>query len=635
MATYLFPPLPPQSIRLLHLLPGGFDDPLRGELSITRFDPDGGAILEYEALSYVWGAQASSEVISFDKPSGSLQIGRNLASALRHLRHHDRPRVIWCDLVCIDQVNFQERASQILRMRDIYPRAKRVVAWLGPEADNSNLALETLEFASSFIGSPDQKEKTPQRPVYKDLNEMPDSWERWQAIAKLISRIWFKRLWVRQEIALASTEALAVVGGKQIFWWQLTRGVQAITADEYLPPNIDDWASFKRDIVVLIMIRRMKHSVEPDILIQFTKMCDCADDRDRVYAILGLSSKEICQAINVDYRLGVKAVFKSFFLSHIRTQSNFSLFSFCNSATRPTWVPDLQKLKESPTRSFWLGRATASAPPFFRLLDGDGDKAEVSGVRCDTIAEFLGSVPLDCDGNDFPTVVTGALKRFLGASSESWSLQALASASEAVVAGEVLERIARHTKPRRADIAEVLRAWACGDMAPGSRDSYRRFSMNIFLAGRSMYRTQGGYFFLGPNKCQPGDQVYSILGFDRNLVLRPITATTHLVIGQGYHSTYADGEALLGELPPEWKVTFIPGEGYNYSPAFEKDGQIQKQDPRLADMRLPDSWEEGVDENGDPRWRFGKEGQWTKYDPRLSHEELMKRGIKAEKIVLE
>lgn len=61
----------------------------------------------------------------------SMQVRRNLADTLRHLRLVDTHRVLWVDAVCINQRNMAERSRDVTRMGLIYHQARRVVAWLG------------------------------------------------------------------------------------------------------------------------------------------------------------------------------------------------------------------------------------------------------------------------------------------------------------------------------------------------------------------------------------------------------------------------------------------------------------------------------------------------------------------------
>jgi len=133
----------PDNIRLLRLLPREQNSTqIRGEL--FEYSPRGktkGTCL-YEALSYVWGDENSSQSIIID--NHRLGITPNLQLALLHLRDDDFPRIIWVDAVCINQTNTKEKESQIPLISEIYARASRVLVWLGPARDDGDQALNAI-----------------------------------------------------------------------------------------------------------------------------------------------------------------------------------------------------------------------------------------------------------------------------------------------------------------------------------------------------------------------------------------------------------------------------------------------------------------------------------------------------------
>jgi Heterokaryon incompatibility protein (HET) len=48
------------------------------------------------------------------------------------------------DALCIDQQNRDERTQQVRLMTNIYSAAESVAVWLGPEDDDSELAMDVL-----------------------------------------------------------------------------------------------------------------------------------------------------------------------------------------------------------------------------------------------------------------------------------------------------------------------------------------------------------------------------------------------------------------------------------------------------------------------------------------------------------
>lgn len=196
-------------VRLLSLHPGSGSDILSGSLIVTQLDPEHNEIPHYEALSYAWGDQTDPDHITLrssnagsdvadDGSSLRLPIGRNLAAALRQLRQDSDTRALWCDLICIDQQDLEERAVQVRRMGAIFKHASRVFAWLGPADDHSRLALCTLSEVAAYIDCTNWDQfdfsfKMPLKPGAPEL--LPDGKmellrdrQQWQALHALLSR---------------------------------------------------------------------------------------------------------------------------------------------------------------------------------------------------------------------------------------------------------------------------------------------------------------------------------------------------------------------------------------------------------------------------------------------------------------
>lgn len=125
-------------VRLVKLWPGAGDTTIRCETIHASFD----GTLSYEALSYTWGEKSPGGLI--DMNGRPFLTRRNLADALRHLRLKDKPRTLWIDALCIDQINVEERNTQVGRMRDIYKGASRVLVFLGQAADDSDMAMDLI-----------------------------------------------------------------------------------------------------------------------------------------------------------------------------------------------------------------------------------------------------------------------------------------------------------------------------------------------------------------------------------------------------------------------------------------------------------------------------------------------------------
>ncbi|EEU48337.1 uncharacterized protein NECHADRAFT_75806 [Fusarium vanettenii 77-13-4] len=78
-------------------------------------------------LDLIRGPRSLAQPLEF----ASFQVTTNLALALRHFRKENRSRALWIDALCIDQKNEEEKTVQIQRMDWIYANASSTVIWLG------------------------------------------------------------------------------------------------------------------------------------------------------------------------------------------------------------------------------------------------------------------------------------------------------------------------------------------------------------------------------------------------------------------------------------------------------------------------------------------------------------------------
>jgi hypothetical protein len=160
--TFPYRPLPTSSfenskIRLLHLHPGDFDDPIYCGIyhaTIGKKLPNP----KYNALSYVWGDATQTKPIQLGYYKSSrpevvrnwspdylpevncyetFQVTKNLENGLRYLRDRTLQRVLWVDAICINQSDIDERSLQVQEMGHIYRGAARVHIWLGSMSEIS------------------------------------------------------------------------------------------------------------------------------------------------------------------------------------------------------------------------------------------------------------------------------------------------------------------------------------------------------------------------------------------------------------------------------------------------------------------------------------------------------------------
>lgn len=183
-----------EEIRIIHLLPGDFNDTINIELVPVSLSSSPAP--HYDALSYVWGLeQCQMPALVNGRP---VIITSNLDTALRYFRDRYNEKTLWVDAVCINQKDNVEKGPQVQMMGQIYSKAARVMVWLGPAADGSDELLERMA---------------------QGIAEEHISDEALQSSSlAMMGRPWFTRIWVQQEIALAARDPTMCCGKHVLSW---------------------------------------------------------------------------------------------------------------------------------------------------------------------------------------------------------------------------------------------------------------------------------------------------------------------------------------------------------------------------------------------------------------------------------
>lgn len=269
-----------EDIRLLFLHKGSGSDPLVCKLLHAEF----ARRPFYEAVSYTWGSECDPKPLTVN--DSRVHIRSNLWDALWHLRKEDRGRILWVDALCINQEDVQERNHQVALMSQIYTNAIDVLAWVGPERDDSNLAMDRLEGTQNL----------------SDLNTSNPREQR--ALEALFEREYWNRMWILQEVSLAS-HVIIHCGSRSVNW-----EVSNFPSDGYYW-NMDYPFShmnfkYRSGIGYKILLYRLERQINTtrktlkELLMEFGD-AQCADPRDKIFALLGMASDCQAKAIVADY----------------------------------------------------------------------------------------------------------------------------------------------------------------------------------------------------------------------------------------------------------------------------------------------------------------------------------------------
>lgn len=362
----------------------------------------------YEALSYAWGSAEIvaavfvqlSEIKNGDRRDDvhpgnpfsteySIGVTANLAEALRYLRYEDRPRRLWADGICIDQQNIVERGHQVGRMGDIYARASRVVAWLGPSSLAVKRVFPIIEYLSAqtvlLAGGGNRAAPGSTHPKWSEdgANLVLDPRD-WVAICDLMDLPWFGRLWVIQEIQSASSQSSSYLQcGHDTVMWKDICGAIELLVDSEMPAGVSE--RYKAVSRVLVM-RMMSPKANFLLLLRYSINFACSDPRDKIYGLLGLVHPRLASLIHPRYDLPVREVFMSAFEAAAESTQRLDMLVVCayqenNPYDIPSWVPDLTA-SHLPTFAVKGNVNVSSAFGQYRI---SGRTLEMTGVQVGTI----------------------------------------------------------------------------------------------------------------------------------------------------------------------------------------------------------------------------------------------------------
>lgn len=345
-----------QEIRLLELDPGEPDDKLTGRLfvaSLTDNPP------EYDALSYAWGSPEGRYQIRIQDGT-KLTIGRNLHSALRDLRSRDKPIVLWTDAISIDQGNNEEVGHQVERMRQIYSQARTVRAWIDEDVDTEAEVFKVLPLIDQH---------PPEIIRAQDMRF-------WSPACRLLRNIYWKRLWVQQELILAQKIAIhcrrTILDSDLVDWLlrlpddldieannmgnsKLEPLNRLVNANHHRPfyggiararHIVNRRSHFKRTSDSSLFHKDFTWASLMQLFLN-TSGLQTSEPRDRVYGLLGIAYDFEVGDIAINYELPVTQVYAQIADMYIRKYSSLMFLCYIEKTPDvqglPTWLPAPEK----------------------------------------------------------------------------------------------------------------------------------------------------------------------------------------------------------------------------------------------------------------------------------------------------
>lgn len=355
-------------IRLFELQPAtARSDLVKGRLLHTTLTECCDEVIDhFTALSYVWGDASDTITISVDRKP--LSVTRTLESALRHVRDSKRMIRIWADAICINQKDNQERSRQVKLMGSIYQTANHTVIFLGEADEESNWVFKWIDRPAAFSNT-----------KHEFLRKTIDHF---------LTRPWFYRVWVFQELILSSDPRIQC-GIRRCSWEAFYKFIK-----DYYPiavPSTSSKAALVQamlqarsaaltksaNIDFLALVERMQSArsqyqikfyqtkfdlyrgtspsaIELDRRPTISSFIDILaarrgfgvlDPRDMIFAHTGLVQD--LQLGNANYSHSLAHIYELVARQHMTSMESYEIFSYVDSLELrerrqglPSWVPD-------------------------------------------------------------------------------------------------------------------------------------------------------------------------------------------------------------------------------------------------------------------------------------------------------
>lgn len=308
-----------KQIRLVEIKPAVNDkDPLQLALKVVSLDsypqprpapsPYGEPSASYEAstddyevtdpftaLSYVWGAETPSHVISIEqgRHHGCMSIRQNLYDFLKTIRDCSvHNQWFWIDQICINQTNDEEKGHQVTQMSDVYTKATTVEVWLGLAFEGSDWVLEFFTKGLSL----------------EDLDSMqndPAVVEHRSALQRFLTLPYWSRLWVVQEISLNQKTELRV-GTETIPWDGNLRQMGLLF---FMGPMAKSgWIEEPKQLPIFafFVLRLIRSSMNWTDVWDIAARRECFHNRDKAFGVMSLLPENL--RFHPDYTLSLTDV---------------------------------------------------------------------------------------------------------------------------------------------------------------------------------------------------------------------------------------------------------------------------------------------------------------------------------------
>jgi len=264
----------------------------------------------------------------------------------------------WRDALCINQKDAEEKVQQISQIGDIYRLADRVYAWLGENVENEDGGIHKIMGMARCVGMDWLAWKAYLIRRFDSSADSHDTFAR--GIVNLSTRPWVSRLWVIQEVVLASKSPIILACQASSFDSLQELVIIIATYPKRIPNHISKWERiFQLGLLSLMKIDYQRDEDNQGIfdlnssnsaarlnkILGFTKGHHATLPHDYIYGLLGLARREAPPPLlTPDYNRPYPQVCQEYARFIFENTGDLSVLLHSNSEISGvrSWVPDVR-----------------------------------------------------------------------------------------------------------------------------------------------------------------------------------------------------------------------------------------------------------------------------------------------------
>lgn len=280
-----------------------------------------------------------------------VKISKNLNNFLRRVRHPGRSTPLWIDQISVNQADEVEKAQQVKIMQHVYRKAHATLLWIGEEDQYTELGLQFAKDPYQVLGKAPRSTVASlapfHDPAFSEMTGLPacPSPER-EALAMLYKREVFQRVWVIQELALA-TNIEMMCGSHAMNFLHFVEVARIVIDKSWYRLLLDVYGSDCRPYFPAILYNRFRavHNSEREslqLLLVSTRRFQATHPVDKIYGLTGLSQVNLADvlapALLPDYTKPVEEVYTDVTFHVIDLEGSLEILSTVEDrTTRKLW----------------------------------------------------------------------------------------------------------------------------------------------------------------------------------------------------------------------------------------------------------------------------------------------------------